>query len=121
LARQDAEAAQDDGAERTVPTAEIPTNGMERAVVAVDTTLAAHTSPEAAATLGGDAVCAPAEEVPATTSTGRPIGGDADERADADALQAALLAVSSLMCEAPPDSAGAGQTEPPPAAAEAEV
>jgi hypothetical protein len=70
LARQNAEAPQGGGAEGTAPTAETPSNDAERAVVAVDTAVAAPTSPEAAATPGGDAVRAPVEEVHATTSTG---------------------------------------------------
>jgi hypothetical protein len=121
LARQDVEVTQDDGAERTVPTAEIPTDGVEHAVVAVDTALAARASPKVVAALVGDAVRAPAEEVPATTSTGGSTGGDTDERAHAADLEVALLAIRSPMREAPPESAGAGQTDSSPAAAEAEV
>jgi hypothetical protein len=44
LARQTAEAAQGDGAEGTARTAETPSNDAERAVVAVDTAVAAPTS-----------------------------------------------------------------------------
>jgi hypothetical protein len=46
---------------------------VECVVVAVDTALAAHTSPKATATPGGDAVRAPAEEVHDTTNTEGPL------------------------------------------------
>jgi hypothetical protein len=87
----------------------------------VGTAVAAPTSPEAAATPDGGAVHTPYEDLHATTSTGGPTGGDTAERAHAAELEATLLAVSSPEREAPPDPAGAGQTDPPPAAAEAEV
>jgi methylglyoxal synthase len=94
---------------------------VERAVVAVDTALAAHTSLEATATPGGDDVRAPAEEVHDTTSTSGPTGGDTDERAHLAELEALLLTVSSPAREALPEDAGVAQTNSPPAIAEAEV
>jgi hypothetical protein len=69
----------------------------------------------------GDVVRAPDEDVHATISAGGATGGDAAEWVHAAELEAALLAVSSLARETPLEPAGAGQIDPPPATAEAEV
>jgi hypothetical protein len=121
LAIQVAEATHNDRAERTTPAAESPINDAEHAVVAEDAPPEARNPPpEATVTLAEDAVRAPAEEVNETAHG--PTEGDADDAANTNELEAALLAVNSPAREAHPTDAGAAETDPPSTtAAEAEV
>jgi hypothetical protein len=102
VCRQDAEATHGNEAEGIARTAETPSDDVEHAVTTVGTTVAACTSPEAAAPPDGDAVPASDKGAHATTSTEGPTGGDVEERVHAGKLEAVLLAASSPEREAPP-------------------
>jgi hypothetical protein len=112
---QGTEVVHDDTAERTGPAEECPANDVKHAVVAECAALVTRTSPEATATIAEDVVHAPVEEV--NEATRGPTRGDADDVAHAAELEAALLTVSSLTCEAHNEDAGAAETDPPLAAA----
>jgi hypothetical protein len=124
VCRQDAEATHGNEAEGIARTAETPSDDVEHAVTTVGTTVAACTSPEAAAPPDGDAVPASDKGAHATTSTEGPTGGDVEERVHAGKLEAVLLPARSPEREAPPphpEPAGAGQTDPLAPTTEAEV
>jgi hypothetical protein len=120
LTGQGAEVAHNDMMECAAPTERDPAQETEDAPGTERATLAVNTPPEAPAVDAEDVTHAPVEEA-AETACG-PIGGDADDAADAAELEAALLAISSPAREAHTEGAGDAATEPPPSvAAEAEV
>jgi hypothetical protein len=119
-AKQDAETARGEGAERTGPAEENPASEVERVVVAEHAALAVGASPEANAVNAEGASHAPVAEV--NENTRGPTGGDAEDEAHTAELEAALLVVSSPGCKTRAEDAGAVKTGIPSAtAAEAEV